>query len=59
MKAPNLIFVNLMAQLRFYLVSGTACQILVVLVIIGSQILANQALTELVPCSTKDDLIFS
>ncbi len=49
-----------MAQLRFHWVSDTPCQRLAVLVFtIGSQILANQALTELAPMSTKDDLIFN
>ncbi len=60
MKAPNFIFVNLMATLRQNWVSDTPCQRLAVLVfIIGSQILVNQALTELALSSTKDYLEFN
>ena len=71
MKAPKLKFFIIMAQLRFYWVSGIACQrlavlvfirknqILAVLVIRGHQILDDQAQTKLGPLITKEDLVFS
>ncbi len=58
MKALNFTFVKILATLRAYWVSGTPCQRLAVLVI-RDQRLANQALTELVPRSTKNNLVFS
>ena len=58
MKPLNFIFVNKMEALKFYWVTGTACQRLAVLVIREDQILANQALFDLAPRSSKDSLVF-